>query len=233
MTYIQEIRADLLSLVDEEYRKFHGGLLPGTENILGVRIPRLRELAKRIAKENWQEYLDAAPRESYEEIMLQGMVIGYAKMAEEERMRRLDAFVPQIDNWAVCDCCLSTYKFMAKNPALWHDYLLQQIEQDTEFSIRFGVVGLMDYFITETYIDELLSIFDGISHEGYYVKMGVAWAVSMCFVKFPRQTELFLADNHLDAFTQNKSIQKIRESYRVPRETKETLKKYKKPNTPQ
>ena len=85
----------------------------------------------------------------------------------------------------------------------------------------------MDYFITEEWIETVLRIYDGISHEGYYVKMAVAWAVSMCYVKFPERTRLFLEDNHLDTFTQNKAIQKIRESYRVSREEKEDLKKLK------
>ena len=76
----------------------------------------------------------------------------------------------------------------------------------------------------------LLKIFDKIQHEGYYVKMAVAWAISMCYVKFPEKTRAFLEHNHLDTFTQNKAIQKIRESYRVSQEEKEELKKLKVPS---
>lgn len=224
---VEAVKAELQNLADAEYQKFHSGLLPGVDNILGVRIPALRTMAKKLAKDKWRSYLEAGCDDTYEEVMLQGMIIGYARMEKEERIKWLDLFVPKINNWAVCDCCTSTYKFMQKNRDEWFTYLLKQIEAGTEYSIRFGVVGLMDYFITEEWIETVLRIYDGISHEGYYVKMAVAWAVSMCYVKFPERTRLFLEDNHLDTFTQNKAIQKIRESYRVSREEKEDLKKLK------
>ena len=50
---------------------------PGTSNILGVRLPILRKLAKKIIRGDWRAYLASAQDQSFEEIMLQGMVIGY------------------------------------------------------------------------------------------------------------------------------------------------------------
>lgn len=223
----KEIKEELLLLTDEKYREFHSGLLPGTENIMGVRIPALRSIAKKAAKKDWRSYFKEGTFGTYEEIMIRGMMIGYARMEKEERKRHLDEFVPMIDNWAVCDCCTSTYKFMQKDQEEWFSYLQGQIRAGTEFSVRFGVVALMDYFIQENWIDKVLALYDSISHDGYYVKMGVAWGISMCYVKFPEKTKRFLEENHLDAFTQNKSIQKIRESYRVPKEEKEALKRLK------
>ena len=226
----ERIKSELLEKADPKYREFHSGLVPGTENIMGVRIPELRKIARSAAKEDWRNYLEKCCPDTYEEVMIRGMIIGYAKMDDEERMQYLNRFVPEIDNWAVCDSCMSTYKFMQKKPEIWYSYLRQKVEEGTEFSIRFGVVGLMDYFINEEYIDRLLKIFDKIQHEGYYVKMAVAWAISMCYVKFPEKTRAFLEHNHLDTFTQNKAIQKIRESYRVSQEEKEELKKLKVPS---
>lgn len=223
----KEIKEELLLLTDEKYREFHSGLLPGTENIMGVRIPALRSIAKKAVKKDWRSYFKEGTFGTYEEIMIRGMMIGYARMEKEERKHLLDEFVPMIDNWAVCDCCTSTYKFMQKDQEEWFSYLQGQIREGTEFSVRFGVVALMDYFIQEKWIDKVLALYDSISHDGYYVKMGVAWGISMCYVKFPEKTERFLEENHLDAFTQNKSIQKIRESYRVPKEEKEALKRLK------
>ena len=63
------------------------------------------------------------------------------------------------------------------------------------------------------------------------MKMAVAWAVSVCYVKFPEKTRAFLENNSMDDFTQNKSIQKIRESYRVSKEEKDALKELKRPRT--
>lgn len=81
------------------------------------------------------------------------------------------------------------------------------------------------FFYPLTYIEQVLDLLLQVHHEGYYVKMAVAWAISVCYVKFPKKTESVFEENLLDDFTHNKSIQKIRESYRVPKESKERLQK--------
>ena len=63
---VESVRNMLVDLADEDYRAFHSKLVPGTENILGVRVPELRKLAKKLVKENWREYFEAAPDMYYE-----------------------------------------------------------------------------------------------------------------------------------------------------------------------
>ena len=92
-----------------------------------------------------------------------------------------------------------------------------------EYEIRFGVVMAMQYFIDEEHIEELFSLYNAIRHEGYYVRMGVAWALSVCFVRFPERTLAYLKQNTLDNFTYNKALQKIIESYRVDAGTKDVI----------
>ena len=107
------------------------------------------------------------------------------------------------------------------------EYLLPYLRSDEEFFIRFGVVMLLDHFITEDYIDLVLEEMDKIHQDAYYVKMAVAWNLSVCFVKFRDKALSYLRTNHLDDWTYNKTIQKIRESYRVTKEDKEMLLKMK------
>ena len=219
---IEEIRQELKEQADETYRKFHASLVPGLTDFLGVRIPALRSIARKLAKEDWRRYLREASDSCYEELMLQGMVIGYAAMDRDERAEHLRGFIPKINNWAVCDCCCSTWKFMRKDPAYWYDFLLPFLEGG-EYEIRSVVVSLMDHFPEKEYLQRQFSIYNGIHHEGYYVKMAVAWAISVCYVRFPQETAAFLGANSLDDFTQNKAIQKCRESNRISREEKEML----------
>ena len=161
----------------------------------------------------------------YEELMVRGMMIGYARLSKEEQRRELEAFVPYINNWAICDCCCATYKFMKKGQEEWFAFLKVYADSVQEYEIRFALVSMLDFFINEEYIDQVLEILGKVRHEGgYYVKMAAAWAVSVCYVKFPEKTEVFLRKNLLDDFTHNKAIQKIRESYRVSKEEKERLK---------
>lgn len=212
---------------DKTYQEFHKGLCPNVEDIIGVRIPDLRKIAKQIAKENPREYLEKIPKEYYEEKMLQGFVIGYMKASLEEKLRYLDKFVPIIDNWAICDCCTSTYKFTNQYQKEVWEYLKKYLNSNKEFELRFAIIMLMDYYLTEEYIDEVLKIYDNIHHDGYYVKMGVAWALSVCYVKFPERTMKFLKNNNLDDFTYNKALQKMIESYRVDEKTKQLFRKMK------
>lgn len=213
----------ICSLADEPYQKVQKKIVPGTDNILGVRVPKLRALAKQLAKGEWRGYLSTAQGTFYEETMLRGFVIGYAEMEQGEAFQWIADFVPQISNWAVCDACCSSFKTAAKDKEKLFAFLLPYLKSDREFELRFAVVMLMDFLITDEYIDDVLRIYDGIHHAGYYVKMAVAWALSVCFVKYPGQTMRFLQCNNLDDWTYNKALQKIVESYRVDDDTKAVI----------
>lgn len=209
------IRRQLEALAETDYKKFNEKIIPGAQNVLGIRLPKLRELAKKTAKiqaEDYLQQLETALKSGkviyYEEIMLYGLVIGYAKFDDVERRKWLDQFIPYINNWAICDSCCMTYKWMKKNSEYWWKYLLDQIAQDQEYSIRFAVVCMLDHFVNDMYIEEILKWCNDIKHEGYYVKMAVAWAVSVCYIKYPELTEDFLKDNQMDTFTHIKRSRK-------------------------
>jgi 3-methyladenine DNA glycosylase AlkD len=231
-----EVRRSLESLAEGDYKKFNEKIVPGAKNMLGVRLPKMREIAKARAKHEPERYFNeieeaiTSGREDiyYEEIMIYGLIIGYAKFTDEKRCMWLEKFIPHIDNWAICDSCCMTYKWMKKNPEFWWGYLEECIQKDTEYSIRIAVVSMLAHFVNEEYIEKILSYCDQICHDGYYVKMAVAWAVSVCFVKYPAVTRSFLKENHMDAFTQKKAIQKICDSYRVTKEEKQEVRRYKK-----
>ena len=223
----QSIRERIFDRAEEEYKKFQSSLIPGENRLLGVRLPYLRELAKEIAKEDWREYLKTAEDEYYEEILLQGLVIGYAKAAPEEILTFTARFIPKISNWGVCDSFCTGLKIAKKQPKLVWDFIQPYLWSEKEFEIRFAVIMMLAYFITDEFIDEVITELDNIHHEGYYVKMGVAWAVSVCYVKYPEKTMAYLKNSKLDDFTYNKSLQKILESYRVDQESKMVIRSMK------
>jgi 3-methyladenine DNA glycosylase AlkD len=223
----QIIREKIFALADEEYRKFQSGLIPGEERLLGVRLPDLRGLAKEIAGGDWREYLNDAQSEYFEEVMLQGLVIGYVKAAPEEILKYAAQFIPRITNWAVCDSFCTGLKLAKKHPQLVWDFIQPYLKSDREFEIRFAVIMMLAHFIDDGHIGQILASLDRIRHEGYYVKMGVAWAVSVCYVKYPGETMAYLKNCGLDDFTFNKSLQKILESFRVDQESKAVIRSMK------
>jgi len=219
----QTVREQLYQLAEEKYRIFSSSLLPGKENILGVRIPLLRKIAQKIAKEDWRAYLVSAENDYLEEVMIQGMVIGSAKADIEELLQYAAKFVPLIDCWSICDSFCSGLKFTNKNKERVWEFLQPYLLSDKEYEIRFGVVMLLSYCVTPEYVSLAFAHFDRIKHTGYYVMMAVAWAVSVYYIKFPEQTYGYLKNNTLDDITFNKALQKITESYRIEDKTKEMI----------
>ena len=106
-------------------------------------------------------------------------------------------------------------------------YLQKYKDSQNEFEVRFSCIMLMDYYLVDEYIDSVLEIHENIKLDKYYVKMGIAWGISVAFVKSKTKVIEFLKNNRLDDFTYNKAIQKIIESNRIDKITKDELKKIK------
>ncbi len=223
------IKEKLHSLSDNKYKEFHGGLCPGTNNIIGVRVPILRAYAKELAKQyEIKELLEEIDDEFYEEIMLKGMLIGLSKESFEVVKGYIQNFVPKIDNWAVCDVFCGGLKMTKKYKAEMWEFIQKYLDSDAEFDIRFGVVIILSYYIEDDYIEQDFKVFNSVKSQDYYVKMAVAWAISVCLIKFYDETMVYLRDTaELDKFTYNKAIQKAIESYRINDEQKQCLRKMK------
>ena len=222
------IKEKLFELADLKYKEFHSGLCPGTNNILGVRVPILRNYAKELSKQyKIEELLNEIDNEYYEEIMLKGMLIGLEKSDILIIQDHIKAFLPQIDNRAICDVFCGGLKITKKYKHEMWEFIQKYLKSDKEFDIRFGVVMILSYFIDEEYLQKDFKIFDSIDNNVYYVQMAIAWAISVCLVKFYDETIKYLLTAKLDIFTYNKSIQKALESYRITSIQKEELKKMK------
>lgn len=222
------IKQDLINLVDDKYKEFHSNLCPGINNILGVRVPVLRDYAKKISENNnFEELLKLIDDEYYEEIMLQGMLIGLEKnISFEELEKHIKEFVPKIDNWAICDNFCAGLKITKKYKKEMYTLIKEYLKSNKEFEIRFAIVMILDYYIEEEYLEENFEIFDKVKSDKYYVKMAVAWAISICLIKYYKKTYKYIENNkNLDAWTYNKAIQKAIESYRITDEQKQELRK--------
>lgn len=53
----KSVRLELEYLAEEKYKDFASALIPGCDNLIGLRIPSIRKIAKRIAKDNPINYL--------------------------------------------------------------------------------------------------------------------------------------------------------------------------------
>ena len=159
--------------------------------------------------------------------MLDGMLTGLARMEPEESLEWVRRFVPRMDNWAVCDTFCAGLKFSKRHPEMVWDFIQPYLGHPDAWHVRFAVVMMLDHFITEDYVERVLELLDGVRHGDYYVSMAVAWAVSVCYVKFPALTLRYLRRSSLPDFPYNKALQKIIESLRVSPEDKELMRSMK------
>ncbi len=217
------IREQLNEMAEEQYRLFTSSLTPGKENILGIRLPILRKFAKTLLKGDWRVSLNKIADDTMEEAMLQGMIIGGCNADACEKLKLAAAFIPKIDCWSVCDSFCGGLKIAVTHPEKVWEFIQPYLNSDKEYEIRFGVVMLL-YYLSPEYALKAFAHFDHIKHEGYYVKMAVAWVLSMYYVNLPELTMEYLQNNALDTFTYNKTLQKIVESLRVDKDTKALIK---------
>lgn len=212
---VSALTTELLSHAEADYLAFHGKLVHTAAPLHGVRQPVIKSYAKQISAGNWREYLQVSCPVSYEEIMVRGLVIAYARAELAEQFQWTTEFLPLIDNWAVNDFFVSAFHSAGRHPEQTWQFLQPLLSAEREFTVRFAVTMLMTYFLTEEYVQQVLRIYGETRHEGYYVKMAVAWGISACFAKYREPTLALLRENSLDAFTYGKAIQKTIESYRV------------------
>lgn len=223
---MKNIRKELLELKDEEYGKFQKKLCPDTNlEIIGIRIPKLRNLAKELAEEDYKYYLKSIENKYFEEILLEGLVIGYCKTDIYEKLELIKEFVPKIDSWSITDTFCPTLKIKEKDLEKVWDFIMPYLKSNKEFEVRFAIIMMLDYYITDQYVDEVIECLDKVDNEGYYAKMAVAWTLAEIGIKYYDKLIKYLkGNNKLDTFTYNKTLQKLRESYRISSEQKEELK---------
>lgn len=217
-----DIKKYLNDNIDLKYRNFQLGLLPKDTNILGVRMPILRKLAKKISLGDYKSYLKDSSINTYEEIMLQGMAIGNLDISFDELVNYIDDFVPKIDNWAICDSFVASLKLTKRYKSDMFNYIKKYIDS-SEFGIRFMLVMLIWYYIDIEYLNSIFSIIDEVKSDKYYVKMAISWLISIMYIKYEKETLDYLKTTKIDDFTYNKSIQKIIESKQVSDIKKESL----------
>mgnify|MGYP004694353111 FL=1 len=231
MSISNKIRQELIQMSDSKYKSFHSNLCPGINNILGIRVPVLREYAKKLIKKySFEELINNIDDEYYEEIMLQGMLIGLNSKENFNVIKKyIEDYIPKIDNWAICDTFCAGLKIVNQNKENMWGFIKQYLDSDQEFYLRFAIVIILDYYIEEKYLEEIFRIFNNIQSEYYYVKMAIAWAISICLIKYYDKTINYLKNNSkIDKWTYNKSLQKAIESYRITKDQKELLKNMKK-----
>lgn len=224
---IKQIEEELFALQDKGYKEFQSKLIPNISKseIIGVRTNLLRQLAKRLIKqESINIFLHNLPHKYFDENQLHIFIVSEIKdfnicILEAER------FLPYVNNWATCD--MFSPKCFEKNKEQLLPYIYKWTDSSKEYSVRFAIGLLMKYFLAEDFKEEYLNKVVSIKREEYYIKMMQAWYIATALAKNYSQTISILQKSVLDKWTHNRSIQKAVESFRISDEQKTYLKSLK------
>ncbi len=222
-----EIQEKLFELQDLKYRDFHSKLMPtvNKEKIIGVRTPVLRKFAKEINKSDLKaEFLKTLPHKYYEENNLHAFLIEQIK-DYDECVSALDTFLPYVDNWATCD--MMTPKILGKKPDKLYPKIREWIKSSHTYTIRFGIVTLMKFFMNDRLDEKYLKLILSIKSDEYYVNMAIAWYIATALASNWDMVIPYIEKQKFDKWIHNKSIQKAIESYRITPEQKNYLKSLK------
>jgi 3-methyladenine DNA glycosylase AlkD len=191
----------LTQTVRNGFTDFARKSIPTASEILGVPMSLLR-------KEVRNADLSFLTDNTFEEQILKAILIGRgrgiklngANVGQDEHLAQIAGFVPNIHDWAVCDCLAGECKFMreasvgirrtAKDRAKYFDFVLS-LNKGGEFDGRIALTILNNHFIDGEYIDRILQFAEKVSQDFYYTKMAAAWLIATCCGKFPDRLSRF------------------------------------------
>ncbi len=209
---------------NEAYAEFNKRIVNTNMPVVGVRVPDLRRLARELAPDmsaaDISELLTVQD-ESFDYVLLCGLLITHARLDDQTAINLTRQYLPRVDSWAHIDVFIEKKRRFAGE--LWWNFALACLQGEAELTVRYGVVSLMTNFLDEAHIDQVFAALRDIKHDGYYVKMALAWLYATAAVQFFELTLAELENGHADVWTRNKAYQKMRESRRFTPEQQDVI----------
>ena len=212
---------ETLAQGNESYAAFNKRIVNTKMPVIGVRIPDLRRLARELAPDMSAADISkllTAKNKSFDYVLLCGLLITHARLDDQTAIDLAKRYLPRVDSWAHIDVFAGE---------VWWGFALECLRSEAEFTVRYGVISLMTNFLDKAHIDQVFAALQNVRHDGYYVKMGLAWLYATAAVNFFELTLAELESRHIDAWTRNKAYQKMRESRRFTPEEQHIIRQQK------
>jgi 3-methyladenine DNA glycosylase AlkD len=166
-------------------------------------------------------FINSADKDVYEHVLLAGLLINYVDLTDKERISLTREYLKYADSWALID--LFAEKMKGFDRDMWRNFLVRCLASSAEFTVRYGVIVFLSNYLEDASIDGVFADLRGIKHEGYYVKMGLAWLYAEAAVTHYDKTLRELASGVVEPWTRRKAYQKMLESFRFTVEQKEEI----------
>ena len=225
------VKAQLTDLAqgNETYAAFNKRIVNTKMPVIGVRVPDLRRLARELAPDmsaaDISKLLLKVQNESFDYVLLCGLLITHTRLDDQTAIDLAKQYLPCVDSWAHIDTFVEKKRRFTGE--IWWDFALECLQNEDEFTVRYGVISLMTNFLDEAHIDQVFAALRNVKHDGHYVKMALAWLYATAAVHFFDLTLAELENEHIDTWTRNKAYQKMRESRRFTPEQQAVISKKK------
>ena len=212
---------ELKGYAQPSFQQFQKGLIFTKYEILGVRTPVLRKLAKKYAKQ--LDEIFSFPNEYYEVVFIKLTIV--STLPFQEFLQYLTSCVSLMDNWALCDSFKG--RCIAKNKRNFLPALEDLFVRGGEFYQRYVLVVLLSEYVQKEYLSLIKEYLLRADTQHYYIHMAAAWLTAEILIKEYGYGVELLQERALDVKTHNKAIRKAIESYRLALEQKEFLRSLK------
>lgn len=235
-TSYKDFLSYLRNLAEPKYQEFSNKLIPHVTNLIGIRLPILRKLAKQISLGDYQGFLANKEPTYFEEIMLRGFLIGcLEKEPFDVVMQYVREQVRLLNNWSTCDSFCASLKITRKYPEEMFTFLNDYASSDSTYDLRFFIVMCLNYFLDGPKLNCIEETLQSIKSEDYYVNMAIAWVYAEIFLRDKEMVIRYLlklkqeikdgdckdVDGIRQRFIFQKTISKICDSKKVSNEEKD------------
>lgn len=204
----------LYTFKDEKYKEFNDKLSLSKYNTIGVRLPILRNISKKLSKTNFYDlFKHTKDSNIYEVIFIEGILYSYIKDFTL-LSKLLISYSKRIDSWAFTDSVVASLKIFKKYKKDGLKLVNKLINSNDTFSKRMGYVILLDYYVEKDYLELIFVFILNEKNDNYYIKMAIAWLLSVMYIKYKDEVYIFLKE-YKDDFIKKKAVNKICDSYRV------------------
>jgi len=220
-----DIKKELFALGDEGYREFTSALSPTVEkgSIIGVRLPILRKLARRLKDtEEGRELLRELPHTYYEEYLLHLFLVEF--ITDFDRVIfECERVLPYLNSWSLTDSF--SPKILGRHKSRLLEKSREWLNSAEEYTRRFGILQYMRHFLDEDFREEYLSAVASSADGRYYVDMAVAWYFATALVKAEQAALPYYLERRLPPAVHKMAVRKALDSFRVRKEIKDILRK--------
>lgn len=139
---------------NDQYAAFNKSIVNTKMPVIGVRVPDLRRLARGLAPNMSAADISkllTAKNESFDYVLLCGLLITHARLDDLVAIDLAKQYLPHVDSWAHIDVFVEKKRRFAGE--VWWDFALECLQNEDEFTVRYGVISLMTNFLDEAHIN--------------------------------------------------------------------------------